>query len=205
VHFRSHAELKAHLMTFTGGTGPGGTITSGEADSWLTNTGWGTEAAHAAACQNLAMSAIKTIFNAKMPADDGISLFHAAYSIQLDLLAKMTSFTDGEAYDFAAGSSSKCAFLWTAPTAQYAVAAQGVAATPAHEIGHHLMLPHPKNTGENTGANAGNDYSAHDNGMDNCLMSYKNGARELCGFCQLRLRGWDKSVLSTTSATNKKP
>jgi hypothetical protein len=28
---------------------------------------------------------------------------------------------------------------------------------------------------------------------------------ELCGFCQLRLRGWDKDQLDPTGAPNKKP
>jgi hypothetical protein len=43
-------------------------------------------------------------------------------------------------------------------------------------------------------------------GNSNCLMSYNYAmAMELCGLCQLRLRGWDKSKLDPTGAPNKKP
>jgi hypothetical protein len=37
-------------------------------------------------------------------------------------------------------------------------------------------------------------------------MSYNyNTAMELCGFCRLRLRGWDKSKLDPDGTRNKKP
>ena len=198
IHFRTRTQFKTYITNSF--TWPN----AGAVDTWMTNQGLATNADYSAKCQGIAIDALCTMFDAKIPADDGISLFHTLYSMQQSLVANMTSFTDGLAHDFSSGSSSKCAFLWLAPTTIYG-AAQGVDATPAHEIGHHFMLPHPKNTGENTDGNANNDYSAHDDGVDNCLMSYKNAARELCGFCQLRLRGWDKSKLSTTSATNKKP
>jgi len=172
-------------------------------DNWLNANGYATRADYGQRCQNLAISAIKTLFNSKMPAEDGISLFHTAYSMSEFPRTYLTSFTDGEAYDFPAGSSSKCAFLWLAPPSLYNGRPQGVDATPAHEIGHHLMLPHPKETAENAGTQ--NCYDAHDMAVNNCLMSYLNGVRELCGFCQLRLRGWDKLQLRTTSALNKRP
>ena len=198
IHFRTHVEFKT-LLTSSFPAPTGGW------DPWYVSNNVDTAAKYAGKCQDLAIAALQQIFDAKMPADDGISLFHTAYSMNLSVLAGLGSFTDGLAHDFTSGSVSKSAFLWLAPPAQYSGGGAGVDATPAHEIGHHLMLPHPKNTAENTGSSATNDYSAHDAGVSNCLMSYLSGARVLCGFCLLRLRGWDKSVLSTTSATNKKP
>ena len=195
VEFRTRNQFKTYITTNFALADP--------IETWMTNQGLATVADYSTKCQNLAIDALCRIFDSKMPADDGISLFHTLFSMQQSLVANMASFTDGLAHDFGSGSVSQCAFLWLAPTNIYP-ASQGVDATPAHEIGHHLMLPHPKNTGENTGGSANNDYSAHDAAVDNCLMSYKAAARELCGFCQLRLRGWDKSKLSTTSATNKK-
>ena len=56
---------------------------------------------------------------------------------------------------------------------------------------------------ENEKANKKNDYDAHDRKVKNCLMSYLPATRELCGFCQLRLRGWDKSVLKPGRKNSK--
>lgn len=198
LQFRTRTQFKSRFASEYSG------MSAAEVNTWMTSNNLDTDEKYSQHCQSLAMSALIDIFNEKMPSDDGIALFHVEFSMQQDLIAKMSSFTDGQAADFANGGRTKCAFLWTAPTSLYAGSAQGVAATPAHEIGHHLFLPHPRNTAENTGASANNDYDAHDRAVSNCLMSYLDGARELCGFCQLRQRGWDKSKIKP-DGDNKKP
>ena len=191
LHFRTYDEWKALLTTSYAGFWPG---YAGGMDKWLIDNNMDEPAKYAAACQSLALAALVTLFNAKLPADDGVSLFQVDNSINPGLIAAMDSYTDGLAANFPAGGQKKSAFLWTAPATAYN-AAQGTSATPAHEIGHLLMLPHPRNAGENEGANKNNDYDAHDRKVKNCLMSYLAASREVCGLCQLRLRGWDKSQL----------
>ena len=201
IHFRELNEFKAaiisgkHLKGYKGG-----------ANKWLRDNNLDTDEAYATECQDLALNALISIFDSKMPADDGIALFQVELSINENLIAAMSSFTDGQAADFPSGSRNKCAFLWTAPASLY-TGGIGPEATPAHEIGHHMFLPHPRNTAENSDASANNDYNAHDRSVNNCLMSYLDATRELCGFCQLRQRGWDKSKLNPSrphGAKNKK-
>jgi hypothetical protein len=62
--------------------------------------------------------------------------------------------------------------------------------TAAHEIGHGMFLCHAPG-----GIVANPDPHAHDVNMGNCLMGYDEKATDFCGFCQLRLRGWDRSLL----------
>jgi hypothetical protein len=196
LQFRTRAQFRTALKADF-------SMTDTAVDNWLTTNNYDTDEKYAKLCERLALDALISMFNHQLPAEEGIALFQVEYSIQSSLLAALSSFTDGQAADFAAGGRNKCAFLWTAPIAQYSGSAQGVAATPAHEIGHHLFLPHPRNTAENTGATANNDYNAHDRAVSNCLMSYLDAARELCGFCQLRQRGWDKSKLKPDGTNSK--
>lgn len=65
--------------------------------------------------------------------------------------------------------------------------------TAAHELGHCLFLAHAP------GGNVGNaDPYGHDAAMANCLMGYHDTATDFCGFCLLRLRGWDRVPLRPT-------
>jgi hypothetical protein len=67
----------------------------------------------------------------------------------------------------------------------------------AHEIGHHLFLPHTNPPSDT--ASALQVHDAADKGRDPavkavrpmCLMSYHSERHGFCGFCQLRLRGWN--------------
>jgi hypothetical protein len=188
VVFRTRAQVKTYVMATFGMSGP-------DTDTWLSNNGMATDNDHALARQGDAIAAMVTLFDAKIKAADGVNLFHVAYSH--NLIPQITgSFTDGLAHDFAAGSDRRCGFLWLAPTNVYpAVAVPEL--TPAHEFGHHFMLPHPRYSGENSGAKKMNDYKAHDRAVTNCVMSYNwTDTREFCGFCRLRLRGWSKDALN---------
>ncbi len=69
--------------------------------------------------------------------------------------------------------------------------------TVAHEIGHQLFLPHTKME-----ASAKDDL-AHDVADYGCLMSYSYDVeRKFCGYCLLRLRGWNHHRLSNASPDN---
>ena len=73
----------------------------------------------------------------------------------------------------------------------------------AHEIGHCLLLAH--STDGVTAVDACNipDIEVHDTAWSNCTMSYNYSAeRKFCGFCLLRLRGWDRSQLKKAAADN---
>jgi hypothetical protein len=75
----------------------------------------------------------------------------------------------------------------------------------AHEIGHHLFLPHTKPP--HSSANALKDHDAVD---PKCLMSYQPDRHGFCGLCLMRLRGWQRGsgvtkALLADSTNNKKP
>jgi hypothetical protein len=63
--------------------------------------------------------------------------------------------------------------------------------TVAHEVGHLVFLPHTQSE------NKAQDPEAHDKADHTCLMAYNyNSLREFCGYCLLRLRGWDHTKLT---------
>lgn len=175
---------------------------AGGMNQWLIDWGLDTDEKYASQCESLALASLVSAFDAKMPTNDGVSLFQVDYSMNTSVLSALSSFTDGLAANFPSGGRNKAAFLWTAPASLYNPA-QGPAATPAHEIGHLVFLPHPRNAGENVKSNKNNDYDAHDRAVKNCLMSYLPATRELCGFCQLRLRGWRKDRLRPDGKNSK--
>jgi hypothetical protein len=72
----------------------------------------------------------------------------------------------------------------------------------AHEIGHHMFLPHTKPPD-----NSNDALKVHDKLDPRCLMSYEPNRHGFCGLCLLRLRGWDNSgsKLNRDSTKNKKP
>ncbi len=86
----------------------------------------------------------------------------------------------------------------------------------AHEIGHHLFLPHtfpPATTASSKNIHDSADVAPNPNNAGKkgpmCLMSYHPQRHGFCGFCQARLRGWNWNVgggktLSPKAGDNKK-
>ena len=70
----------------------------------------------------------------------------------------------------------------------------------AHEVGHHLFLPHTKPPHSSNDA-----LKAHDAVDPKCLMSYQADRHGFCGMCLLRLRGWSRAALKPDATQNKKP
>jgi hypothetical protein len=78
------------------------------------------------------------------------------------------------------------------------------AQTVTHEIGHCLFMAHAPVQTATDEANK-HDVTVHDKNFNNCTMSYNYDAeRKWCGFCILRLRGWDRNHLQNDGAFNKK-
>jgi len=96
----------------------------------------------------------------------------------------------GAAIDVADRAPDKVVFAFWRP----------LVSTFAHECGHHLFLPHPMPPHYLPIAN-----NVHDMSDTKCLMSYDPNRHGFCGFCQLRLRGWDPTKLDRDKTKNKKP
>jgi len=107
---------------------------------------------------------------------------------------------NGMALDFASANRNRCGFIACPTPASYGGNSNRLEQTTTHEVGHHLFLPHSPH---GVSAGAGPSPGDHDTVWTNCTMSYNYTAeRKFCGLCLLRLRGWDKTALSNTAATN---
>jgi hypothetical protein len=206
VILRSRSDVANYLEA----TFPANFPNPGDADPWLTAQGLATDDDCRAHFQDRASDAMANLFNHQIHADDGLNIFHVRRitSLVQDNMATLA----GLAHDFPgakrAGKAEveRCGFLLFVDNQYWAATAHPgyLEQTAAHECGHHFMLPHPRNTAENTGAHANRDYKAHDQAVSDCLMSYRQGTNQLCGFCRLRLRGWNKDKLKTDGALNAK-
>jgi hypothetical protein len=166
------------------------------ADTALSNAGRNTNAGYARACEVLAKAVLIRFFNNHLAGAEGANIFQVRMAH--NLTGDLTNFLDGEAVDFDNGTDRRCGFLSLCDPAED-VPGASADQTAAHEFGHHFFLPHPSGVGTESG------YQAHDDAFSDCLMSYSISPRSLCGLCLLRLRGWNKAALSTTSANNTAP
>jgi hypothetical protein len=139
-----------------------------------------------------------------MKADPGVNLFHVQGLFNLENKASRTlnGYAGG---GFPGVGRTKCAFVLCAGAGNYGGDANRMEQTVAHEIGHNLFFAHaPQNVTATDAANIP-DPPAHDVAWDHCTMGYNFSAeRKFCGFCLLRLRGWDRRKLTNTAAGNKK-
>jgi len=205
---RSRTSAKTYLRA----TFPASFPNDAALEAWLAAEGMATANDYAAYFKDVSTAAMLSLFDHVVHADDGLNIFHVSRAN--NLITNQMGTLVGLAHDFngakqAANRSkegtTRCAFLMLADAAYYALRAPDtVEQVSAHECGHHFMLPHPRNTAENKGANANRDYKAHDMAVSDCLMSYRAGLNNLCGFCQLRLRGWNKNKLKVDGTLNEK-
>jgi hypothetical protein len=198
LHVRTRAQFRSAFAALYNGATPT------EVNTWMTNNNLDTDVKYSNFMQDKAIEVIKSVFNHKFRNDtEGSNIFqvHFSHNLLAAAFASGGSITDGMAANFPAASRNHCAFLSNLDGAGFislGFTADRADRTAAHEFGHHFFLPHPAPVNGESG------YSAHDTAVTNCVMSYADGTRVFCGLCQLRLRGWDKSALSTTSATNTK-
>lgn len=206
VILRTRAEVETYLETTFPTTFPN----PGDADLWLTQQGLADDEACNSHFQDGPVDIVKKLFNHKIHNDDGLNIFHVSrlthFAFRYGLM--------GEAYDFPAATGDsksgrrRCGFIQVVDAAFYTNngwAGETAEQTASHECGHHMMLPHPRNTAENQGKHADRDYKAHDKAVTDCLMSYRRDVKtKLCGLCQLRMRGWNKDKLKIAGADNEK-
>lgn len=196
MYIRSRTKFREALMA-------GKSWTETKARNWMKNNSLGTDAKYADYFQDKGLELLTTVFDKKMRTDtEGCCIFQVKWTHNLmkSHFAGGGDLTDGMAADFPSGDLNHCGFLSTmdaTAAGEVGYTAADVDITGAHEFGHHFMLPHPAPVNGESG------YQAHDTSVNDCLMSYFNGPRSLCGFCQLRLRGWDKSKLLEGGGNNK--
>jgi hypothetical protein len=158
---------------------------------------------------DIASSVLTTVCEQYMHTDSGINLF------QFNDHYNLASLPGGQSLNgFAPGAAvgphknrttnDQCLFVLCAGPNNYAGTKNKAEQTVAHEIGHCLFMAHaPVQTATDI-ANK-HDRSVHDKDFNNCLMSYNYDAeRKWCGFCILRLRGWDRGALKNDRTKNKK-
>jgi hypothetical protein len=71
-----------------------------------------------------------------------------------------------------------------------------------HELGHVLCMPHaPALVATEQGPVPAT--WLHDMDTRHCIMNYDMNDKQFCGFCNLRLRGWNGSTLKPNAASNR--
>jgi hypothetical protein len=134
-----------------------------------------------------------------MPGSDGVTLCQFVGVHNIGQLGSL----NGYAADLASATRQRVAFITCATPDAYTGNANRLEQTTTHEIGHHLFMPHAV---DGVAADGGPAPDMHDKDDHNCTMSYNFAAeRRWCGFCILRLRGWDKTNLNKDGALNSHP
>lgn len=197
VMLLDHDDWKAAFKAATG-------LTDLQLTTWLTTNNMSTPARYSDWMDSSVMRLLPPALEPLLAAADGITLF------QFNGLWEMTTggkagingyaMSSGDFASIPADNYAKGAYVQSAPPENYAGGMNNVEQTTTHEIGHLLFLPHAPTAG---GANpASHDAAGH---WNNCTMSYNyDKVRKFCGLCLLRLRGWDKTPLSSSMAANKK-
>lgn len=170
---------------------------------WMDNkaNGYDTNPKYAKKMEAKAIAVLIKVFDTKFTHGDGVYIFQVEQSHNL-VHIQAGGVILGEALDFSHATPLRCGFLLMCRAGGVSCGLEKVC---AHEIGHHFFLPHPPDSGEKK------DHKAHDHGYQavlfgksSCLMSYNfSTAMELCGFCQLRLRGWSKEKLDPVGKKNQ--
>lgn len=146
--------------------------------------------------------------------------------LQFDALCNFAGGLQGAAVNLLTSTHSRCAFLSVAPRSSYGgdrnrtpQKDDTLEKTLAHEIGHHLFLPHspygsplpwwdqkdhPVPTKDDLQEKSDED-KRHDHSDPLCMMTYNRADLHFCGLCILRLRGWNADLLHNHGLQNKKP
>jgi len=164
-----------------------------------------TEALYNGWLMNISIGILNAICGAYMKADPGVNLFHVQGLYNHENAVGGTTLNGYAGGGFPGVGRTKCAFVLCAGATNYGGDSNRMEQTVAHEIGHNLFFAHaPQNVTATDAANIP-DPPAHDVAWDHCTMGYNYSAeRKFCGFCLLRLRGWDRRKLKNTAADNKK-
>jgi hypothetical protein len=167
-----------------------------------------TEALYIGWLENWATSILDTICGDYMAPGDGVNLFHVQGLHNYEGNVNSRGLNGYAGGGFPGVGRTKCAFVLCAGADNYKHGSNRMEQTVAHEIGHDIFLAHspddPNGIMTNDAANKP-DPPGHDVDWHNCLMSYNySQERKFCGFCLLRLRGWNRLKLTNTAAGNRK-
>jgi hypothetical protein len=168
-------------------------------NTWLAGPGAAinTEDKYKDFCKSWAMDIATAVCASLMPADFGLTIckFVHINSFGTSLL--------GYAPAVAAPERQRAALIVCDTPTSYNGTKDSTEQTSAHELGHILYLPHAP---DSVPANGGPAPDMHDQDDHTCLMSYVSTAKlAWCGFCLLRLRGWDKTNLNKDGTQNTHP
>ena len=192
---RDHTAFKAAVDVMLTGTGVLPAALPAARATWLSNKLVDTPVKYSNVLNDLFNAPSKAVvndLNTLNGANSGITIvqfnFLDSNRAALDGTAGLSTL-NGSAVDVPGNARDKCCFIFWNPRVD----------TFVHEIGHHLFLPH---FGPQPAAFVGNVHDAADLA---CIMTYNRPRPTFCGFCQLRMRGWDATALNTAGASNKKP
>jgi hypothetical protein len=204
VNFRNHADFLAQVQGAMGWT-------TSSLTQWLQGAGvtFATRDGYWTNCNQMARIVLAGISNAFLPvtAVSGISLaqFIGLHNIDGD---DPEAFLGGDLLGIAPsvpGSTTRerAAFVECATPDLLNSEHTTLQEVTAHEIGHHLFLPHAPFPQANPPG--GSRPEMHDKDDDQCTMGYNSPAEHFCGFCLVRLRGWDKTPLDKDGSRNSRP
>jgi hypothetical protein len=160
-------------------------------------------------CDGIASDILTKLCESYMDVNDGINLFQFVEHYNLATAPgglALNGFAPGAAVGpkKADPTNTQCFFVLCAGPTNYDGSDNTPAQTVTHEIGHCLFMAHAPVQTATDEANK-HDVTVHDKNFNNCTMSYNYDAeRKWCGFCILRLRGWDRNHLQNDGAFNKK-
>jgi hypothetical protein len=199
VTFRTYAGWKTAVKAAQGWS-------DAQLNTWLAGGGaaLGTSSGYHGFCNGWATTIVTQVCDQFLAASDGINLLHFQ-GLHNHEFAPGGQALNGFAAPFPSTGRKKCAFVLCAAAGNYGADSNTPEQTVTHEIGHCLFLAHaPDGVAAVDIANKP-DATVHDGAWHNCTMSYNFGAeRKFCGFCLLRLRGWDRAALKPVAAQNKK-
>ena len=207
IYFRSHAQWQTAVQDKINAE----LWTGLQITAWtMTPLGamWSDIDAYHEGLKSFAMTLYPLVVDQFMSADEGINTFQFQHTHNQPGGVGLLGF----AVAMPNPVRDRCGFILCDADSSYAGTVDSRENTMAHEIGHHLFLPHtwqvdPTHDPQQT----------HDRGDDACMMSYEQQKPvSFCGFCLLRLRGWSKFLtdadgapsatrtLVETSASNKR-
>ncbi len=193
VTYRSYDDFKTTLRGALG-------LSLAQFNTWLAGSGDDFNAVdkYVKLCSNKwGFAILKAVCNTQLPHIDGVTMCQFVGVHNIGEGGNL----NGYAADLPSATRQRAAFITCAKADAYSGPGNSntLQQTTAHEIGHHLFMPHAPD-GYNIGGPAPN---MHDKDDHNCTMSYNFSAeRRWCGFCILRLRGWDKTALDKDGTKN---
>lgn len=201
IDCRDWDDFKTQLKTSQGWGDP-------ELNAWL-SPALDTEAKYNKYVSGIASNLLTVVGEQYMAVADGINLFQFVqhYNLATGVGGKqLNGFAPGAAVGPKKNdpTNTQCFFVLCAGPTNYNGTNNTAAQTVTHEIGHCLFMAHAPVQEATDEANR-HDKSVHDKSFNNCTMSYNYDAeRKWCGFCILRLRGWDRTKLKNSGGSNKK-